>query len=100
LIRNSEQNKAECQPARLVPNTFQDVCSLLEFGTERIRAGCHFGLEIRNVRKGLSLAWRFDREAEREKARKEAVERTRRTIEIAFTVGDIFDGRRKERAAA
>jgi hypothetical protein len=104
-IHDAEQEKIEENLATIVPQTFSDVYSLLDFLIDNAeRGGCvAVGFEInilRNVGEGLPEARYNEMEAEWEKASKAAIAEVRSTIDLAFKVIDSTAARRNERAAA
>jgi hypothetical protein len=98
-VHNDEQGEIEERLADLVPDDFYDVCCLLEFATDMVANHVPKQWDIarlRNVRTGLSRAWRNDMEAERAKGIAEA----RRSVTWAFEANDIAARCRAEKAAA
>lgn len=80
-IHNDEEKKIERQLATLVPESFLEACSLLDFATdivaERVPDQCDIDM-LRNARTGLLAARRNDMKAER----KATVEKMRHSIHM------------------
>ena len=70
-VHNDEEREIERELATLIPETFEEVCCLLKFATDMAeQGGCmveHAEIDmLRNVREGLSPAWRDGMKAARE----------------------------------
>jgi hypothetical protein len=82
-----EQEEIERMLSVLVPESFSDASFMLKFAIEMAEQG--FGIArvaamLKNVRTGLSIAWRGEMAAERGKATKETISLVRRGVEITF----------------
>jgi hypothetical protein len=84
-VHYDEEKEIERELTTLIPETFEELCCLLTFATDMVEeGGCmveHAEIDmLRNVRTGLSEAWRNDMEAERKKAVEKAQNEMRHDV--------------------
>jgi hypothetical protein len=98
-IHLEEEEKIERELATLIPETFEEICKLLDFAIDMAEQGGCDDLEIamlRNVREGLATAWCSDMKAERKKAVEEAENKMRREVRWVIETKEWKEAQIKE----